>query len=79
MSDLPRDFLSTTESLGVGELGTQCDEALTLLDDKGYEVRLGLTPDYANQIIALSKDPSIAEYCPDDRNIRFRDQAAAKQ
>jgi hypothetical protein len=78
MKELPADFVATTDPMSEG-LSKQCDAALELLDSKGYEVRVGLTPDYANQITAMSKQPSIAEYCPDDRTKRFRDQAATKQ
>jgi GNAT superfamily N-acetyltransferase len=52
------------------------DAALQQLNDEGYTIRLGLTPDYADAIATMAHEPAILEYCPNDAGSRFKDQAA---
>jgi ribosomal protein S18 acetylase RimI-like enzyme len=52
----------------MSEAGKQAVESLM---SKGYEVRIGLTREYADQIAVISREPSIKEYCPKDSTERF--------
>lgn len=52
----------------MSEAGKQAVESLK---SKGYEVQTGLTPEYADAIAAMSREPSIKEYCPKDCSERF--------
>jgi GNAT superfamily N-acetyltransferase len=49
------------------------------LEAKGYEVWSGLTPEYADQITAMTHEPAILEYCPNDSGSRFTDHAATER
>ena len=59
----------------LGQVGTQAVEGLAA---KGYEVHYGLTPEFANAIIAMAREPSIREYCPRDSGERFVDLASTE-
>lgn len=48
------------------------------LSDKGFEVSVGLTPEYAEAIIAMALEPGIQEYCPNDCGKRFKDMSAVE-
>ena len=79
MMDFPDKFEETTHSLPAEGLGQAGDEAVQKLAERGYEVRVGLTPEYADQILAMSQEPSIREFCPKDSGERFTDRAAAER
>ncbi len=72
MTDFPNKFDETTGSLPDG-LGPAGAEAAGQLADRGYEVRLGLTSEFAREISAMALEPSIREYCPRDSGERFAD------
>jgi len=76
--DFPDKFDKTTRSLPV-KLGQVAAEAVKKLADQGYEVQLGLTPELASQILTMSKEPSIREFCPKDCSQRFADRAATER
>lgn len=77
MSNLPNTFAEKTEPLNKG-LSKICDEAIENLESKGYEVRLGLTTEYADQITVMAQEPAILENCPKDAATRFTDRAATE-
>lgn len=78
MMDFPNKFDENTHPLPNG-LGSAAVEALQLLADRGYEVQMGLTPALAGQVLAMSQEPSIREFCPKDCSERFADQAATER
>lgn len=77
MTDFPTGFNQTTQPLPDG-LGQAGDEAAAKLAERGYEVRVGLTPELADQISIMAREPSIREYCPKDCAQRFKDRPAAE-
>lgn len=77
MKDFPDKFDQGTSSLPE-ELGQAGDEVATKLSERGFEVRVGLTPELADQVRVMSLEPSIREYCPKDCSHRFKDRAAAE-
>lgn len=48
------------------------------LKSRGYEVQYGLTMDMADEIMKMTQEPAIREYCPKDSSERFKDQIATK-
>src|SRR6267142_1943921 len=78
MIDMPTSFVANTQALPEG-LDEKATEAIEQLRSKGYEVQVGLTPDYAKQILTMSQEPAIREYCPKDFDERFTDQAATEK
>lgn len=76
--DYPNKFDETTRSLPDG-LGQAAAEAARQLAGRGYEVRIGLTPEFAREISAMSKEPSIREYCHRDSGERFADLESAER
>lgn len=77
MTDFPDKFDETTHALP-DNLGQAGQEAVQKLAERGYEVQVGLTPELADQILTMSKEPSIREFCPKDCSQRFADQAATE-
>lgn len=75
MKTFPDTFDKTTQPLpdGLGQAGA---EAAQKLAERGFEVRVGLTPELADAISVMSQEPSIREYCPKDCAQRFKDRAA---
>jgi RimJ/RimL family protein N-acetyltransferase len=78
MKDLPESFHEVANPLRSGELGELCDEAIKRLAEQGYEVRLGLTPDYTRQIRVMAHEKAIKKYCPRDSSERFANEASTK-
>jgi ribosomal protein S18 acetylase RimI-like enzyme len=78
MMDFPDKFDEATRSLpdGLGPAGT---EAVKKLAARDYEVQIGLTPELAGQILTMSQEPSIREYCPKDYGERFADRASTER
>lgn len=48
------------------------------LSEKGFELSVGLTKEYAEAIIAMALEPGIQEYCPNDCSKRFKDMSAVQ-
>jgi len=78
MTDFPDNFDSATRLLSIDGLGQTGQEAMRQLNDKGFEVHLGLTPELADRILAMSQEPSIREFCPRDSGERFTDRSATE-
>lgn len=76
MIDFPSSFSEMTEPLLPELLDAAGAAALRQLNERGYEVQSGLTPKLADQILTMSYEPSIREYCPKDSAQRFVDRAA---
>lgn len=74
--DYPVTLDKTLHNFPVDQLGPQGQAAWQLLQDKGYEVKIGLTPELAASIMEMAVEPSIREYCPKDSSERFTNQAA---
>jgi ribosomal protein S18 acetylase RimI-like enzyme len=76
MTDFPDGFEEATRMLPLDSLSQAGQEAVNLLHERGYEVRVGLTTDLADQIEAMAREPSIREFCPNDCGSRFADRAS---
>jgi ribosomal protein S18 acetylase RimI-like enzyme len=76
MMNFPNKFGETTGPLPDG-LGQAAAEAAQQLAGRGFEVRLGLTTEFAREISAMALEPSIREYCPRDSGERFADLESA--
>src|SRR5205085_1668406 len=68
--------LTALPESGLGESG---EAAVAYLDGMGYEVRYGLTPEYAEAIIEMAQEPTILEYCPNDAGNRFASMEAVER
>src|SRR4051812_31099054 len=79
MQPLPNALSDTTQPLQLEMLSNVDREAAELLAGKGYEVRVGLTQEFAEAISAMALEPSIREYCPNDCGKRFANLEATKQ
>jgi len=79
MSDFPTGFADSPRPLTADVLGDREAEAVRNLSAKGFVVHVGLTPEFAGQILTMAHEPSIHEYCPKDSGERFTDQAAAER
>lgn len=77
--EYPTNFDDQIQTFPAEQLGTAGREAWQQLQDKGYEVTVGLTPDLADEIAKLSLETSIREYCPRDSSERFTDRGAAQK
>ena len=68
MAEFPRQLtepqLLTPETAGVDE------ESLRRLNQRGYDLALGLNEYYAGAISLMSQQPHIVEYCPADASLR---------
>ncbi|MEK7059410.1 MAG: GNAT family N-acetyltransferase [Patescibacteria group bacterium] len=64
--------------LSFDNLGEAGQQAFQKLADRGYEVRVGLTSELADQIEAMAREPSIREFCPNDCGGRFADRASTE-
>jgi GNAT superfamily N-acetyltransferase len=78
MIDWPHQFNEASSPISTADLGTTGIEAAQKLAAQGYEVHIGLTPELADQILAMSRQPAIREYCPKDSSERFADRAATE-
>lgn len=77
MSDLPTSLASAARKLSFEGLGPNGQSAAERLKSAGFEIRRGLTPEYADQVLKMSKEPAIKEYCPKDSAERFSNRDAA--
>ncbi|MEK7599838.1 MAG: GNAT family N-acetyltransferase [Patescibacteria group bacterium] len=78
MTDFPDNFEESTRTLPLESLSQAGQEAASQLNERGYEVRVGLTTDLADQIEAMAKEPSIREFCPNDCGGRFADRPSTE-
>ncbi len=78
MIDFPTTLEATTQALPIEALGEAGQQAVRQLAERGYEVRVGLTPELADQIAAMAREPSIREFCPNDYGGRFADRASTE-
>jgi ribosomal protein S18 acetylase RimI-like enzyme len=76
--DLPNEISKESINLKVLDLNEVSQVYLTEIEEKGYEVHLLLTEQSAKQIITMSREPDILEYCPNDAANRFKDIETAK-
>jgi GNAT superfamily N-acetyltransferase len=79
MKSLPSTFdqqISPLPSEGLGEAG---EAAVAYLAGIGYEVRYGLTKEYAQAIVDMALEPAIKEYCPNDSGDRFASMEAVER
>ncbi len=74
MKPYPTTFAVQAEPVVVDKLSSRGSKALTELLAKGYRVCEGLTTSGAAYLQQLAQEPSIVEYCPNDRQSRFRDE-----
>lgn len=74
MTPFPASYDTELQPLPAQQMSEAGRQAIELLDSKGYEVKAGLTPEYADAIHTLSLEPSIREYCPKDSSERFTDR-----
>jgi ribosomal protein S18 acetylase RimI-like enzyme len=79
MSNFPDSFDEQTRLITEEVAGEKGGEALAKLDSLGYEVRAGLTAEYAEEISNMALEPLIQKYCPKDCSERFKDEASTRQ
>lgn len=77
MIPFPSDFATASQRLSDDSLGEAAIRNARQLAGQGYEVHTGLTPEFADKISVMAREPSIREYCPKDSEERFTDQASA--
>lgn len=75
MSTYPTTFSDAPVRLSGEQLSDIGQTALRTLENKGYYIQLGLSRADLDALQALSLQPSIREYCPNDCTKRFRDEA----
>jgi ribosomal protein S18 acetylase RimI-like enzyme len=78
MSNFPDDFSAAARPIRAANLDEAGAAAIAKLAESGFEVRAGLTPELAEQIIQMALEPGIREYCPNDSGQRFKNIAATK-
>ncbi len=71
MKDFPTKLAKVTTTLISGEYGEKCNESLNVLSQKGFEVHLGISEEFTDQLIEMAKEDAIKEYCPNDSETRF--------
>jgi hypothetical protein len=76
--NLPTSFTTGTQPVTSDGLSKKSHEAWQHLTDQGYEIHTGLTSEYADQILVMSHEGAIREYCPKDSAERFTDREAAE-
>ena len=74
----PDDFVDYTKPLPVENLNETALKDIDTLTANSYEIHIGITPDFADDIAAMSLEPAIKEYCPKDCADRFKDREATK-
>lgn len=79
MNQFPDAFAETPAPVPVEKLGPVGKQAADELASAGYEIRVGLSRQYAADIIDMAKEPAIREFCPNDIGSRFKDLAATEQ
>jgi ribosomal protein S18 acetylase RimI-like enzyme len=78
MSDFPTGF-STIRPVSTMQAGDQAAAAFRQLAAQNYALHLGLTPEHAAQILTMSQEPAIREYCPKDSSERFTNRKATEK
>jgi ribosomal protein S18 acetylase RimI-like enzyme len=78
MINLPTAFDKNTTPLDAAALGETCQLAIAKLAEQNYEVQLGLTAEYAEQILAMASQASIKDYAPRDSSERFKDLSSTE-
>lgn len=76
---LATSFSDKTTKISSDNLGPKAQAFWQQLSSQGLEVHMGMTTEVAKQILAMSGEPAIREYCPKDLSERFRNQAAAEK
>ncbi len=71
MKPFPTTFADVTQPLSELLNNTADKDLLRQLAVKNYEVRLGLTPEFADAIARVAEQPSIREYCARYQSDRF--------
>jgi ribosomal protein S18 acetylase RimI-like enzyme len=80
MSNFPTRFANKTEPLKSTDFNNDADRSLLKhMRAKGYEVHVGLTEMFANEIIKMAQEPAIKEYCPNDHGSRFADMESVQK
>jgi len=79
MNNLPTGFVTDTEQIALDGLSQKSREAWQHLAGQDYEVHTGLTSQYTDQIMTMSHEAAIREYCPKDATERFKNLENAEQ
>ncbi|HVA10943.1 MAG TPA: hypothetical protein VNG32_02130 [Candidatus Dormibacteraeota bacterium] len=79
MMPFPDSYANELGQLPAEQMGEDGRAAIESLKTKGYEVRVGLTPEFADAIAAMALEPSIKEYCPNDSGSRFINRQTTAQ
>jgi ribosomal protein S18 acetylase RimI-like enzyme len=77
MSTYPASLSDQTTKL-TAEMVNSAAAAIDELAERGFEVHLGLTQEFARAIIQMCLEPGIKEYCPNDCGQRFKDLGATQ-
>lgn len=79
MINFPVSFEEKTVPLPLYKLKESDRQLAQQLADKGYEVHIGLTPEFTDAIAKVAKQPSIREYCANDSAERFKNRESAQR
>lgn len=79
MIPFPEHYDQELQPLPLQQMSESSQQAVQTLESKGYIVKAGLTPYYADAINKLSQEPSIKEYCPKDLSERFTTRQTTEQ
>ncbi len=79
MNQFPDAFTEASAPIPAEKLGPAAKQAADELASAGYEVQIGLSRQYAAEIIDMAKEPAIREFCPNDIGSRFKDLTATER
>ena len=78
MSQFPRALVDESMPIANFAPAEDSQRMIRSLGEKGFEVRVGLTQEYAEAIIAMALESGIQEYCPNDCGKRFKDMSTVE-
>ncbi len=77
MTGLPMSLASDSQKLSFKGVGPNGQADAEKLESAGFEIRRGLTPEFADEVLKMSQEPAIKEYCPKDSAERFNNRDVA--
>lgn len=79
MSKFPTNYDQELNIINSDVLSAGAKQAALDLAEKGFEVRYGLTTEFADEIARMALEPAIKEYCPNDCGDRFANREATEK
>lgn len=77
--NLPTELGNLFDIPDHSQLSSLGSESLETLRAQGFKLKIGATESTQHQLKALSKEPAIREYCPNDLGRRFGDEEMFKK